>query len=104
MADFDRRRFVRLLVEQWPRAVLRDQGSPDHVVDYTVAGTSFMPGEPRLWSDTHLFYTGTSNLDLVPDGKHFIVLALPEAASGEKGSVRVTMLLNFFDELKRKIP
>jgi serine/threonine-protein kinase len=74
------------------------------VVDYTVAGTSFMPGEPRLWSDTHLFYTGTSNLDLAPDGKHFIVLALPEAASAEKGSVRVTMLLNFFDELKRKIP
>ena len=74
------------------------------VVDYTVAGTSFMPGEPRLWSDTHLFYTGTSNLDLAPDGKRFIVLALPEAASAEKGSVRVTMLLNFFDELKRKIP
>jgi serine/threonine-protein kinase len=74
------------------------------VVDYTVDGTSFIPGEPRLWSDTHLFYTGTSNLDLAPDGKRFIVLALPEAASAEKGSVRVTMLLNFFDELKRKIP
>ena len=81
--------------------------SADHrimVVEYTVDGTSFMPGEPRLWSDTHLFYTGTSNLDLAPDGKRFIVLALPEAASAEKGSVRVTMLLNFFDELKRKIP
>jgi len=74
------------------------------VVDYTVDSTSFMPGEPRLWSDTHLFYTGTSNLDLAPDGKRFIVLALPETASAEKGSVRVTMLLNFFDELKRKIP
>jgi serine/threonine-protein kinase len=74
------------------------------VVAYTMDGSSFMPGEPRLWSDTHLFYTGTSNLDLAPDGKRFIVLALPEAASTEKGSVRVTMLLNFFDELKRKIP
>jgi hypothetical protein len=32
------------------------------------------------------------------------VLALPEPASGEKGSVHLTMLLNFFDELKRRIP
>jgi hypothetical protein len=29
---------------------------------------------------------------------------MPEAAGGEKGSIHVTMLLNFFDELKRRIP
>jgi len=39
-----------------------------------------------------------------PDGKRFAVLTLPETAAGEKGSVHVTMLLNFFDELKRRIP
>ena len=74
------------------------------VVDYTVNGDSFVPGKPRLWSDKQLFYTGTSNLDLAPDGKRFAVLALPEAAPGEKGSVHVTMLLNFFDELRRRVP
>jgi hypothetical protein len=74
------------------------------VVDYTVDGASFMPGRPRLWSDKQLFYPGTSNLDLAPDGKRFVMLALPEAASTEKGSVHVMMLLNFFDELKRRIP
>jgi Tol biopolymer transport system component len=73
-------------------------------VDYTVRGDSFVPGKPRLWSDKQLFYTGTPNLDLAPDGKRFAVLALPETAPGEKGSVHVTMLLNFFDELKRRIP
>jgi len=31
------------------------------------------------------------------------MLYSPEMAS-EKGSVHVTMLLNFFDELKRRIP
>jgi hypothetical protein len=51
-----------------------------------------------------LFYTGTLNLDLTPDGKRFAMLSLPEAAPGEKGSVHVTMLLNFFDEVKRRIP
>jgi serine/threonine-protein kinase len=74
------------------------------VVDYSVDGGSFVPGKPRLWSDKQLFFTGTSNLDLAPDGKRFAVLALPDAPPGEKGTVHVTMLLNFFDELKRKIP
>jgi hypothetical protein len=61
-------------------------------------------GKPRLWSDRQLFYPGTSNLDLAPNGKRFAVLALPETPPGEKGTVHVTMLLNFFDELKRRIP
>jgi serine/threonine-protein kinase len=56
-------------------------------VDYTVDGASFVPGTPRLWSERQLFFTGTSNLDLAPDGKRFAVFALPEAAPGAKGSV-----------------
>ncbi len=74
------------------------------VVDYTIEGNTFIPGKPRLWSDKQLFYTGTSNLDLAPDGKRFLVFALPETPLGQKGSVHVTMLLNFFDEVKRRIP
>ena len=81
--------------------------TPDYrimAVDYTVNGGSFAPGKPRLWSEKQLFYTGTSNLDLAPDGKRFAVLSQPEAAPDEKRSVHVTMLLNFFDEVKRRIP
>jgi len=74
------------------------------VLDYTVDGVSFVPGKARMWSNRQLFYTGTSNLDLAPDGKRFAVFTLPEAPPGAKGSVHVTMLLNFLDELKRKIP
>ena len=39
-----------------------------------------------------------------PDGKRFAVFSLPETTPGEKGSLHVTMPLNFFDELKRRIP
>ena len=39
-----------------------------------------------------------------PGGKRFAVLTLPGAAPAEKGSVHVTMPLNFFEELKRRIP
>jgi Tol biopolymer transport system component len=74
------------------------------VVDYMTSGDSFVPGKRRLWSERQLFYAGSPHLDLAPDGKRFAVLTLPETAPGEKGSVHVTVLLNFFDELKRRIP
>jgi len=73
-------------------------------VDYKVEGDSFLSGKPYAWYDQPVFYDGTSNLDLAPDGKRFVALALPETAAGEKGTVRVTVLLNFLDELKRRIP
>jgi hypothetical protein len=44
------------------------------------------------------------NLDLAPDGKRFVVAPKPEATGRRKGSVHVTVLLNFFDELRRHIP
>jgi hypothetical protein len=74
------------------------------VVDYTINGDSFVPGKPRLWSETQVFSPGLLNLDLAPDGKRFAVLYSPELAGMEKGSVHVTMLLNFFDDVKRRIP
>jgi serine/threonine-protein kinase len=74
------------------------------VVDYTVNGDSFVPGKPRLWSEKQIFYAGTSNLTLAPDGKRFAVLPMPEGTGPGKGSVHVTFLLNFLDELRRRIP
>jgi serine/threonine-protein kinase len=74
------------------------------VLDYSVNGDSFVPGKPRLWSDKQLFYPGVSNLDLAPDGKRFAVLGSPESAANAKRPVHVTFLLNFFDELRRRVP
>jgi serine/threonine-protein kinase len=71
------------------------------VVDYHVEGNAFVHSKPRLWSDARLFYSGNLNLDLAPDGKRFLALWEPEP---EKGPAQVTMLLNFFDEVKRRIP
>jgi hypothetical protein len=71
------------------------------VVDYSVDGGSFIPGKPRVWSDRQLFYSGTSNLDPAPDGKRFAVFHPQESS---KASPRVVFLLNFFDELRRRIP
>ena len=74
------------------------------VLDYPVEAGSFVPGKPRPWSSHQLFYAGTSNLDLAPDGKRFVVFSLPENPLDTKRSVHVTMLFNFFDEVRRRIP
>jgi hypothetical protein len=73
------------------------------VVDYTVHGASFEPGKPRLWSEKEVFFTGTMNLDIAPDGKRFAVLAPVEKGGAGSGSPHVVFLYNFFDELKRRI-
>ena len=74
-------------------------------VDYVVNGDSFIPGKPRVWSDKKLYSAGiTTNWALAPDGKRFAVFLPPEVAGAETGSVHVTFLLNFFDELRRRLP
>lgn len=75
------------------------------VVEYAVKDGSFVPGKPRPWSSPQqLFFFGTQNLDLAPDGKRFAVFTRAETVDGRTSSAHVTMLLNFFDELKRRIP
>jgi hypothetical protein len=43
------------------------------------------------------------NLDIAPDGRRFVVLAPPESGI-EPATVHATILLNFFDELRRRLP
>ena len=46
---------------------------------------------------------GLHPVDLAPDGKRFAILP-QDAATNEPGSVHATFLLNFFDELHRRLP
>ena len=58
-----------------------------------------MASQPRVWSTQPLLATGFTNLDLAPDGR-FAVVPAPNTLA----KVRMTVLLNFFDELRRRIP
>jgi len=72
-------------------------------VDYTATADSFSASRPRLWAALPMIdATGDVNLDVAPDGKRFAVFPAPDAKEGDKGSVQVTFLLNFFEELQRK--
>lgn len=74
-------------------------------VDYMATGDSFTSGKPRLLSDKQLqSISGVLNYDVAPDGKRLAVLPVQDAPAGDTGNARVTFLLNFFDELRRKVP
>ena len=82
--------------------------NPDHRImatDYQLKNDSFVVGKQRLCSDQRLQDVGgLLNYDLAPDGKRFAILPEMKAPVEEKGDVHVTFLLNFFDELRRRIP
>jgi len=74
------------------------------VSDYVVKGDSFTYSKPRLWADKQLLPGGGRPFfDIAPDGKRFAVFARPESEE-KQGNVHVTFLLNFFDEVARKVP
>ena len=83
--------------------------SPDnHIMAaaYTAKADSFAGDKPRPWSNTPIFdpASGLWNLDLAADGKRFAMFPRREATGEQKGSVHVTVLLNFFEELRRRVP
>jgi len=81
--------------------------SPDgHIMAaaYRAQGDSFVWDKGRQWSDQQVAVTTVlPTYDLSPDGK--LVVALLVAPREEtKSPVHVTFLLNFFDELRRRMP
>jgi Tol biopolymer transport system component len=77
------------------------------VAHYTANRDSFVPEKPRLWSPAPLFRptnNGLWNLDIALDGRRFVVLNPPESRREEPDTVHATILLNFFDELRRRLP
>jgi hypothetical protein len=47
---------------------------------------------------------GMANYDLSPDGKRFVFVEEPRAANGSIPVIHLQVVLNWFDELKRRAP
>jgi serine/threonine protein kinase len=76
------------------------------VVSYVASGDSFVSDKPRLWSDhrtLELVSPPVPTYDLAPDGR-FAVVLYPDGTADQKPLTRLTVLLNFFDELRRRVP
>lgn len=81
--------------------------SPDnHIMtaEITPQSDSIAHGQPKQWSPVAIHLSG-SNLSYAihPDGKRFAVFPAAEASPETKGNAHVTFLLNFTDELRRKL-
>ena len=69
-------------------------------VRYSVIGDGFVAEKPRVW----ISKLGGTAWDLAPDGKRVAVM-IPEASAQAPQQERViVMLMNFADELRRRVP
>ena len=73
------------------------------VAAFEARGDSFVAGRPRVWSEqVPAFLSATKSYDPAPDGKS--IVALMPADTSEEPHDRMIFLLNFFDELRRRVP
>ena len=74
------------------------------VVSYTVKGDAFVADIPRLWSTQRLANTGmVANVDIAMAGTRFAALMPADAAEPRETRGHFTLVLNFFDEVRRRL-
>jgi serine/threonine-protein kinase len=94
---------------RWPRnghELVYQSGDQMMAASYTVNGDTFVAEQPRVWIPK-LGATVIANMvtwDLAPDGTRVAVVAPVEPAEASKEDHEVVFLLNFFDELRRRVP
>jgi Tol biopolymer transport system component len=72
-------------------------------LSYQVRGESFVVEKPRVWFKKEIAgFPSTKSYDPAPDGKS--IVALMPADTSEEPHDRLIFLLNFFDELRRRVP
>jgi hypothetical protein len=77
------------------------------VANYTVRGDAFAFDKPRVWSPHRVLDLGSPpapDFDISRDGKHFAMVLNTDGTADPKPITHLTFLVNFFDELQRKVP
>jgi serine/threonine-protein kinase len=74
------------------------------VTTYTTRGGVFLPGTPRQWSPTTIQMNASYlNFDVDPNGKRLVVNLRTDTGQDKQSNLHAAFVLNFFDELKRKV-
>jgi len=77
------------------------------VTGYTARGDALVFGKPQVWSQHPLMDLGSppvGTVDLAPDGKRFAVVLNADGTADPPPITHLTFLMNFFDELRRRVP
>ena len=87
------------------RDLFYESGNQIMAVSYTVKGGAFAAGIPRVWiARLDGALAGNSAWDVAPDGKSIVVLRPVASAETPSQEHEVVFLLNFLDELRRRVP
>ena len=97
------------LYPAWSRTahelIFRTDDNQVMAATYTVQGDSFVADKPRVWSERRLADLGLNvNFDLAQGGKRIAALMPASTPETPQAPSHVVFLLNFFDELRRKVP
>ncbi len=84
------------------RELLYRAGDQIMRVGYTVSGDSFVAEKPRVWA-ANANVRATGGFDLAPDGKR-VAMFVPLATKALQRENTVVVVLNFFEELRRRAP
>jgi len=74
------------------------QAKPDAmlmVASYSAVGDSFSPGPTRVWNQSKV-----ESFDIMPDGKRIVAFPAP----AQKEPNHAIFLLNYMDDLRRRLP
>ena len=82
-----------------PEIVYRS-GDQVMAVKYTIAGDTVVAEKPRVWIEK----LGGTAWDLAPDGRRVVVLTAVRSGEAPVREHEVVFLLNFIDELQRRLP
>jgi Tol biopolymer transport system component len=90
------------------RELFYQSGDQMMAVSYTARDDSFVAEKPRVWvaklGGVALDRTRSRAFDLAPDGKRLAVLTPVEPVQAPKVDHDVVVVLNFLDELRRRVP
>ena len=85
------------------RELLYWAGDQIMAVSYTVQGDSLHAEKPRVWA-AKLRAPPNNSFDLAPDGTRAALVTPVETLDAPTVDHEVVFLLNFFDELRRRVP
>jgi hypothetical protein len=75
------------------------------VAPYSVVRNTFVPGSPHVWTQRRLSDTGVlPDFDLAPDGRRVVALVPASGSDDAEAANHVTLMLNFVDQLKLRVP
>jgi serine/threonine-protein kinase len=74
------------------------------MTSYAVKGDAFVADPPHLWSEKRLFnIPANGTYDVAPDGKRIVGVFAAEIPGSERAQSHVTFLVNFADEIRRRV-